>query len=285
MDKCLKDEITRIISFHNALNKPPTLLEIRRLLPCETKISLGDFLDLFENHMGSCAVSLAKRRKNDFLLDKKWHKLIKYRFLLSMVPFADFALTAGSLALGNAHERSDFDIIVGCKAGRIFTARFLFASLLGVLGIRRKRTYKKNESSDKVCLGHFVTPAGYNLMPPYNFYWVQLYRSLVPIFGSPGVIDDFLKANDWAMPRGTEDDLRWRKETNVFKKFSEKLLGGKLGSLIEKVLRAYQIKRIEKHLAETEIGFEPKFAYNDDILIFHMNTLRAKKMAEQSFQN
>lgn len=285
MNQEIKSEILRIISFHNALSKPPTLLEVRRLLPCEAKISLGDFLDLFESGMGNCAASFAKRRKNDFLLDKKWHKLIKYRSLLVLVPFVDFALTAGSLALGNAHERSDFDIIVGCKAGRIFTARFLFVGLLSVLGIRRKRIYRKNESSDKVCLGHFVTPTEYNLMPPYNFYWVQLYRSLVPIFGSSGAIDEFFKANDWAMPRGIEDDLRWSKETNVFKKFLEKLLGGKLGNLIEKALRAYQIKRIEKHLAETEIGFEPKFAYNDDILIFHMNTLRAKKMAEQGFQN
>ena len=82
-------------------------------MPCKEKISLGDFLDLFESCIANSAASLAKRRKNDFLLDKKWHKLIKYRSLLALVPFADFALTAGSLALGNTHERSDFDIIVG----------------------------------------------------------------------------------------------------------------------------------------------------------------------------
>ena len=285
MDKYLKDEITQIISFHNALNKPPTLLEVRRLLSRETKISLGDFLDLFESRIGSHAASLAKRRKNDFLLDKKWHKLIKYRSLLALVPFADFALTAGSLALGNAHERSDFDIIVGCKAGRIFTARFLFIGLLSVLGIRRKRIYKKNESSDKICLGHFVTSAEYNLMPPYNFYWVQLYRSLVPIFGNPGMINDFFESNDWAMPRVIEDDLRWHKKTSALKKFSEKLLGGKLGNFIEQALQAYQINRIEKHLAEPEIGFEPKFAYSVDIFILHMNTLRSTKMAEQRLEN
>ena len=44
--------------------------------------------------------------------------------LFQYVPF-DFVFAAGSMAMGTVRQDSDFDVLVGVRHGRIFTARFL----------------------------------------------------------------------------------------------------------------------------------------------------------------
>jgi predicted nucleotidyltransferase len=56
---------------------------------------------------------------------------------------------AGSLATGNIQENSDFDVIVGVKRGRIFTARFFGVALFGLLGWRRKKSDRENNAKNK----------------------------------------------------------------------------------------------------------------------------------------
>ena len=46
-------------------------------------------------------------------------------WLFRLIPFVDFILVAGSMAMGNPCEDSDFDVIVGVRRGRIFSAVLL----------------------------------------------------------------------------------------------------------------------------------------------------------------
>ncbi|MDZ4231209.1 MAG: hypothetical protein U1C52_00240, partial [Patescibacteria group bacterium] len=58
------------------------------------------------------------------LYDRKWSKFLRKVKLFRFVPFVEFVLASGSLATGKVHEGSDFDVMVGVRPGRIFTARF-----------------------------------------------------------------------------------------------------------------------------------------------------------------
>lgn len=213
---------------------------------------------------------------------KKWGKFLRRVRLFRFVPFVDFVLASGSLATGKIHEKSDFDVIVGVRQGRIFTARFFAVVFFGFLGWRRSKLDHKEDSSDKICLNHFVTPKSYRLSPPYNEYWNYLYQSLIPVLGDEESISKFFKANDWmSPPRIYKRDPRYLgKGQSILKKFLEWMLSGRLGDGIENILKEDQIKRVESGLPQS-LGYKPRFIYNDNELEFHPDTRRIEEMIRE----
>lgn len=233
------------------------------------------------------------------------------------------------MALGNVHQDSDFDVIVGAKSGRIFTARFFCILMFGLLGRRRhaKRGYlprsagrqklsHREAASNKICFNHFVTPRSYCLKPPHNIYWRELYQNLVPIYGRKEKIREFFEANNWMGERiypvrssakfsgfstnesefacGSNfskkkallktsngvysDDLRHGfYEPSFIASILEKMLSGRFGDFIERILKQIQIKRIKKSPKDS-LGFEPRMVFNNDELEFHPDTLRIHKL-------
>lgn len=221
------------------------------------------------------------------LFDQKWIKFLRRTWLFRHIPFVDFALAAGSMALGNVTPNSDFDVIVGVRSGRIFTARFFSILIFGLFGLRRKRLDHREAAADKICLNHFVTPETYRLSPPYNEYWRRLYSNLVPVFGSQNKIADFFRANSiWLNVKNKTEkfydfDLRYKYKTpSRFKLFSENILNGSFGDFFEKFLKRLQVKRIEKGLKNGETGYQPRIIYNDQELEFHPDTKRMQYFLE-----
>jgi hypothetical protein len=198
----------------------------------------------------------------------------------------DFVLTAGSMAMGNVRPESDFDVIVGARSGRIFTARFFGVVAFGLFGWRRKNSSThqliNSLTADKICLNHFVTPAAYRLSPPHNNYWKRLYENLVPVFGEAEKINRFFKENaDWTnKTNGTYktyvDDLRHEHKTSsLLKKLLEWILASKTGNWLERQLKRLQIKRIETSLKLTP-AYKPRIIFNDNELEFHPDTRRVE---------
>lgn len=218
-------------------------------------------------------------RRQQVLYDKKWIKLLKKTWLFRFIPFVEFALAAGSMATGNVKPESDFDVIIGVKSGRIFTARFFCVIAFGIFGWRRARLSHKEAAADKICLNHFVTEKSYRLSPPHNAYWQNLYQNLVPVYGSPEAIQKFFSANaDWIsndLRYRYVDDLRHRHRSPLLVKIiREWFLGGGMGDWLEGVLRDLQIRRIERGLKNDPPGYKPRIKYNDDELEFHPDTRR-----------
>lgn len=221
-----------------------------------------------------------ERRWQDVLHDKKWKKFIKMGRLFAFIPFVNFSLASGSMALGNVHENSDFDVVVGCKYGRIFTARFFCIVAFSVFGWRRGKLTHKEEAADKICFNHFVTEKSFCLHPEYNIYWQELYKNLVPIFGGRDIIRAFFRANDWLdQPIDYFDDSRHiHKKSSFLKKAAEYFLGGRLGDWVESILKKGQMERIKNNLKSEELGFGPRIRYSDEELEFHPDTARIVKL-------
>lgn len=227
-----------------------------------------------------------ERRWQDVLHDKKWKRFLKMSRLFAYLPFIDFALAAGSMALGNVHKDSDFDVIVGCRSGRIFTARFFSVLTFGAFHWRRKKINHRGQAADKICFNHFITEKSSRLSPPRNIYWRELYRNLVPIFGRSDLLAAFYKANDWSGgparfalrskaggPFLSREDQRHFSGTDSFiKKKAEMLLVGGFGDWVERILKNIQVKRVEKNLKFA--GFQPRIKYDDEELEFHPDTRR-----------
>lgn len=274
----VKENISETLSFYSALGRPLTALEIWRMTPAaarpKTIFHLTEKLETdsrLENKNGFFSFKLrADRRRQDLLLDEKWKKFLPAGRWFSFIPFIDFVFAAGSLALGTVHPVSDFDVLIGCHAGRIFTVRFLSLIVFSLLGIRRKRLDHQTAASNKICLNHFVTPAGYQLQPPYNLYWRSLYKNLVPVWGNVEAMKNFLNANQTiAGPNFLLYDLRRRQPSfNPIKTLLAFIFQGRLGDLIEKILKKIQITRIENNLKRENIDFS-RLIYNDKTLEFH----------------
>lgn len=217
------------------------------------------------------------------VIESKWKKLLGRARLFNFIPFVDFVFVAGSMAMGSVRENSDFDVIVGARQGRIFTARFFCVLIFGILGWRQKGDHffgKSAQKPDRFCFNHFVTPAAYRLPPPHNKYWKDLYKSLVPIYGNPAIIQKFYGANaDWMGERRIYigDGRNLYRKTGFLKKIFEKALSGKFGDWLQK-LKFFQIYFIKRGLKN--LGYKPRIIYTDNELEFHPDTKRIDEYCE-----
>ncbi len=218
---------------------------------------------------------------NKELASKKWEKLIKMIKGFQHIPFVDFVFVAGSMATGDIHPDSDFDVIIGARQNRIFTVRQLTAGFFSLTGGRRSGRDSKKEAKDKLCFNHFVSPGGYKLDPPYNEYWVYLYQNLVPVYGKKKHIQEFLDVNDWAGEINLDYEQLIDKNDSFWKRFLEKLLSNKFGDLVENIFKKYQLRRINKGLKESK-GYKPQIVIDDNELRFHMDTKRIEKWLEEN---
>jgi len=217
------------------------------------------------------------------LFDQKWKKFLWRSWLFRHIPFIEFVLAAGSMALGNVKPESDFDVIISVKSGRIFTARFFSVVAFSIFGWRRKKLSHRESATDKICLNHFITEKSFQLSPPHNHYWQALYKNLVPILGEPEKINYFWQANQGWMeqPQIYQNDLRHQNQKfGIMKKFLEIILGGKLGNKLENFLKSAQIKRIKHGLKNDGLGYQPRIIYNDNELEFHPDTQRIQNFLQ-----
>lgn len=220
---------------------------------------------------------ILERRMQQVFHDEKWKIFMARSWPWKFVPFVEFVLAAGSMATGEVHERSDFDVIVGAKRGRIFTARFFSIIVFGLLGWRRRKLSHKDSAMNKICLNHFVTEDSFALPPPHNAYWQALYRALVPLFGDEARINSFFRANEGLTGRARiyRDDLRHHyRVSSTFARTLMFLLSGSFGNWVERMLKRFQIARIEKSLRHDPPGWNPRIRYSDSELEFHPDTKR-----------
>ncbi|MBI4991963.1 MAG: hypothetical protein HZB99_01985 [Candidatus Harrisonbacteria bacterium] len=210
----------------------------------------------------------------------KWQKFLRCVWPFRFIPFVDFVFAAGSLATGNMHEESDFDVIVGVRQGRIFTARLICFLIFRSLGWWAKHP---DDSKDKLCFNHFVTPNSYRLSPPHNKYWKNLYNSLVPVYGDPRLIQKFYRANKNWMKKirlYQEDNRHVYIKASKTKKLLEQLLSGRTGDWFEKLFKKIQFEKI-KIMANQSIEYKPRIIISDNELEFHPDTRRIELLLKQ----
>src|SRR3989344_1737618 len=165
MDEAEK-AVLKTIVYYDCLDYPLTLEELNTFLFSGVNLDITFGLgalkdkDLIEEVDGFYFLkgreALFKvREERNRLAKGKWKKTFKAVRRLRIIPYLRLIFASGSLAMSNTSLKSDLDVLIVVKHGRIWLARILIILLLSLLGVRRTR-YQKI-APDKICLNHFIT--------------------------------------------------------------------------------------------------------------------------------
>lgn len=232
-----------------------------------------------------------------------WKRVDKYLPFLQMVPFLKMLSVCNNLAFSTVNEKSDIDVFIVAKRGRLFVVRSIVTFLLHVLGVRRH----DDKVAGRFCLSFFVDEEAMDLSSialeddVYLAYWL---RSMLPIIENERVFADrFLSANLWARNYFEESEkfaLRRDKISrrnfvySFLRRLSEFLLSGRFGNFIERKLEKWQLKRAREKAANA--SSEASLIMSEHILKFHnvdrrrkyrrvwFDTYGKEKLSDQKFR-
>ena len=215
MNNNLSKYILATITYYDVMDYPMTVFEIWKYLTRITndelrinneadKYSLADIINELESEKLKKVIEkyrgfyFIKGRKNlvvqrierNKISEKKLRVVVSIIKILRLVPFIKSLVIVGRLAMKNGENKSDMDILVILKSGKIFTGRALITLAVQLIG---KRRYKE-KIKDRICLNHFITEDF--SVSIKDIFSANEYAFAMPIFGSE-VFRDFQTKNIW----------------------------------------------------------------------------------------
>ncbi|MFH0776390.1 MAG: hypothetical protein V1936_02150 [Patescibacteria group bacterium] len=259
------EEIHRFLFWQKA-----SLSDVERALKKDQRIgqSLGFYFLQGKN------ASVVKRCGRQFQAGKLWRRVAKHLFLLRFTPFLRLAAVGNSLAMGWPEKNSDIDLLIVAPKRRLFTTRFFLTFWSQIFGMRRHG----QKIAGRLCLSFFLAENAADLTKlqigprdPYLALWVA---TLVPIRGESA---EFFAANNWIKKYFPNLKLSTTQKKFRRKTFLERILDGRLGDLLEKTFRKWQLNRASKkrkNLAKNAV------IISDEILKFHETDRREHFLRE-----
>lgn len=207
------------------------------------------------------------------IADQKWKKFLRSARWLRFAPYLEGFFVCGSMALGNTTPKSDFDVFIIAKSGRLYTNRLFLWLIASLLGDRRKPSDKT--APDKFCFNHYITD-GSNPLKYRSIYTAQLYSSLKPAYMPDEVFNNFFKKNSWIKeyllnfkPHNNfvRRNLKRSRFADVITGFIELILNSSFGDFVEDISKEYQQNKIKNNPLTGQPG--GRVVCNDDELEFH----------------
>jgi hypothetical protein len=210
---------------------------------------------------------LVKRRiANNKTSAGKFKTVFKIAKWLKFVPFVEMIGITGALAMKNAKAKSDLDILVVFKYGKIWTGRTLVTFFLHVF---RKRRHGM-KISDRVCLNFFVTDQSLEIITK-DLFSANEYMFLFPLYGWK-IFERFQIKNQWIRSMKPAYALC---EIPPLKTIYDSGLSKSLKSIGEMLLSPAWIENYLRKIEKKRIMQNPKthqegsMVYaNDDALVF-----------------
>lgn len=280
----LKQAILATLIYFNLLDFAPTISELKQYLygwsaPEEAiRAALSMMPEISHAHgyyFLQGRQEIAELRKERVkLVEKLWQRVERYRFLFEICPYVRLVCICNSLAYGNVDEKSDIDVFVITRTGRLATARAFLKLLTQIFGVR----VHHEKIAGRFCLSFFMTENAMNLKRiAYNFdpHLAYFVKTMTPVVGSKDSYKRFLQLNDeWLrvyFKRALEDEMRLEKlRTNRFAKILQNIFERILwifGNLPEKLLHKFQLKRDKEH--KVRIKDDSGVLITKDIFKFH----------------
>lgn len=202
-----------------------------------------------------------------------WRKVNKVLPFLRGVPFLRMVAVCNNLAFGKVDSKSDIDLFIVAKTGRLFFVRTVVTLLLHIRGVRRHG----NKVAGRFCLSFFVDDSFLDLSKIaiendlYLAYWV---KTMVPIIND-GVFEKFVSKNGWVddyfentsgieRERSSELVVNELRSNNEFWTW---MFDGVIGDLAESVLKKWQMRRASKKALRA--GERASLLVEEHVLKFH----------------
>jgi len=259
------EEIHRFLFWQKASKK-----EVKQVLKKNRRISesFGFYFLRGKNK------NVLNRCGRQFQTGKLWKHVARHLFLFQITPFLRFVAVGNTLAMGWPEKNSDIDLLIVAPQNRLFTTRFFLTFWSQIFGMRRHG----KKIAGRFCLSFFVSENSLNLEKlkisdndPYLAFWV----ATIALIRGDGA--EFFAANNWI--KKYFPNLRLMTTARKFrrKNLCEKILNGKSGDFIEKILRKWQLVRATRKKQNSK---KNAVVISDTILKFHETDQREKFLRE-----
>ena len=209
---------------------------------------------------------VSQRIRRNKIAEKLYRTILGVAKVLRFAPFVRMLAVTGRLAMKNTQEKSDLDLMVVLKHGKIFTGRIIVTLIVHILGKRRH----DGRIADRVCLNYFITTKSLEINLK-DIYSSSEYSFILPIFGFK-IFRKFQMKNRWIRNYKVNYDIDEIANLKMLKddyliRFIRKMGEGILKfDFIEKALKGWQINRINKNPKTHQPG--SIIIANDESLIF-----------------
>ncbi|MFH1291744.1 MAG: hypothetical protein ABIH87_00915 [bacterium] len=300
MDKRLKQSIIKTLAYYDQFDHPLTKEELFRFLWQPPAISYGLFLQELEILGIDCKYGyyfLPGREKlveirRSRTVDNDHKHLVARRSAkkIRWVPFVRAMLVCNNTSFEMAGQKSDIDVVIVAKQGRIWLARMFATLLLSIFCLRR--TGKK--TTNRICLSFYATDQALNFYklkiaePDIGLmYWIMQF---VSIYDPNGIQEKILEQNQWIrtyLPNAFLSSTmghRFMVKDNIFTKalkfFWEKSWQGMYGDTVEKQCKAMQKNKMSKNIHSVQDEPDTRVVISDEILKFHEKDRRIQYKEE-----
>ncbi|OGI22208.1 MAG: hypothetical protein A2808_02360 [Candidatus Moranbacteria bacterium RIFCSPHIGHO2_01_FULL_55_24] len=207
----LAKNILATVTYYDVLDYPLTSFEIWKHLVAhegdgqEATWTLGEVVQSLEGELlqGKIAMRsglyfspgrealLSLRIQREKCSARKLVRMRRLARLISCLPYVRMIGATGSLAMKHGTRRSDWDMLIVFRAGKIWFGRTIVTLFLHAIGKRRHG----KKITDRACLNYFITEDNLEIMTK-DLYSAHEYRFLVPLFGIP-TFRRFELSNAW----------------------------------------------------------------------------------------
>ena len=282
----LGKNILSTIAYYDVMDYPLTLFEVWKHLICfnqnqAKKFSLEEVQEnieenenlknFVENYQGYYFLKgrknlVSQRIERNKISENKQEKIRKICRWLRVTPYVRMIAATGRVAMKNADRSSDLDLLVVLKSGHIFTGRLFFTLLTHLLG---KRRYGE-KIKDRICLNYFISDQSLKIAFQ-DVFSASEYSMAIPLFGF-SQFQEFQRKNIWIknfkpnFSPADIPDVRLLEENKLLKIIRQALETMLSFQWIEKSLKKWQLKRIEKNPKTHQEG--SMVVADDKMLVF-----------------
>lgn len=136
-----------------------------------------------------------KRILREKISDKKLAVAHKAASFLSMVPTIKMVAVTGALAMRNAGEDADIDLMIVTRKNTLWTTRLFTLLLLDILGLPRRKYGEKNQK-DKLCLNIWLDEKDV-AWKKRNIFTAHEISQAVPLLNKDKTYEKFIYKNRW----------------------------------------------------------------------------------------
>lgn len=281
----LVEEVLKPILYADIFDYPLTFDEIYKFLefkttPAEVKSLLDRALenqeivlvDQFYTLAGKPHL-VAKRRERWRASQLLWPKAVYYGGWVAALPFIRMVSVTGSLAVDNPRDGvDDIDYLIVTRPGRLWLCRALIILLVRLGRLRGVH----------LCPNYLLTE-NVLFFEDNNLFVAREMLQMIPLYGREFYLK-MRKINTWLtdyLPQGNGLNLEKVNDQlspgqSLVKKISEFLLGGMVGTGLEKILQKIQISKHTRQAAK--FGALDKVVFTADVCKGHYNSHNQKTM-------
>lgn len=141
--------------------------------------------------------SIYKRLLRIRVSAKKMEIAKKASFFLAVIPGIKMIAVTGSLAMANAADGSDIDLMIITKKGWLWTTRLVSYLFIWLAGIQTRKASDKTQK-DKLCLNMWMDESDLSWKrQDRNIYTAHEISQILPLVNKNGTYENFLHANGW----------------------------------------------------------------------------------------